>query len=364
MPDRRTGMTLARTGEEAAGRVQRLLKVAPPHRIFVPCREHVGDIVNTTAGLACLRAHFPKAHLVVEVGERAVPVLENFPGLDEVRTRPTHQGLLGKLRHIRWLRSQSFDLAVIFDDSNSHVLFAKLGGIPMRLGIWRGVKYEHLYCGYVPYRRDMHEVRDHCRCLLEMIGADTSDFRPALYPSAGDIDTAQSVLRELELPTDRPLVGLHPGGSEPRRRWPIQHFAALVDALRDRADLLVLGGAADRGAIEDLLKRCNPPPQTLRRPLSVLEFAALCASLDLMICGDTGPMHVAATMGTRVLALYGPAYPEHTGPFGDRHTILQEPCSCPERSLKNCPGECLRRLTPSRVRDAACEVLRREGSVV
>lgn len=357
-------MTLVRTGDEAAERVQRMLKVAPPRRIFVPCREHIGDIVNTTAGIACLRAHFPNARLVVEVGERAVPVLENFPGLDEVRPRPTHQGLLGKIRHVRWLRRQSFDLAVIFDDSNSHVLFAKLGGIPMRLGVWRGLKHEHLYCAYVPYRRDMHEIRDHCRCLLAMLGVDTSDYRPRLYPSEADRQIVLEALEELGLPADRPLIGLHPGGSEPRRRWPLEHFASLIDLLRDRADLLLLGGDSDRVAVEDLKARCHEPPRTLSRSLSILQFAALCSMLDLLICGDTGPMHLAATMGTPVVALYGPAYPEHTGPYGNGHVLLQEPCRCAERSPKTCPGECMRNLSPKRVFEAAEKALDREVEVV
>lgn len=362
MPDRRP--SLARTGDEAAERVRRMLRVAPPRKIFVPCREHVGDIVNTTAGLACLRAHFPSAYLVVEVGERAASVLENFPGLDEIRVRPTHQGLLGKIAHVRWLKRQNFDLAVIFDDSNSHVLFAKLGGIPIRVGIWRGVKYEHLYCAYVPYRREMHEIRDHCRCLLEMLGCDISDFRPRLYPTSRDREVAESALRDVGLMPGKRLIGVHPGGSEARRRWPVDSFASLIDGLRSKADVLLLGGEADRAAIEEVSRRCSEPPRTLDRPLTLLQFAVMCSALDLLICGDTGPMHIAATMGTRVLALYGPAYPEHTGPFGPGHLILQESCECPERSTKVCPGECLHRLRPERVLEAATSALNREAEVV
>lgn len=364
MPERRTGPTLARTGNEAAERVQRVLEAAPPHRILVICREHIGDIVNTTGAIACLRASFPDAKLVVDVGERAVPVLENFPGIDEIWPRPTHQGALGKWRYIRRLRRCGFDLAVIFDDSNPHVLHAKLGGIPFRVGIWRGVKYESLYCAYVPLRRERHELRDHCRLLLELMGCDTSDCSPRLYVSEADRAAASAILREMGLPNGHPLVGIHPGASEPRRRWPIEHFATLVDSLEGHADVLLLGGDADRQAIEDLRRRCRRNPHMLPRPLSILQFAALCASLDLMICGDTGPMHLAATMGTRVVVLYGPAYPEHTGPYGRGHVILQEPCSCPERTPKVCPGECLRNLRPERVRDAACEALDREVGVV
>lgn len=349
MAEQFSGPNLVRMGPEAAARVQRMLRVAPPHRIFVPCREHIGDIVNTTAAIACLRENFPDAKIVVEVGERAASVLENFPGIDELWLRPTHQGAFGKALQIRRLRKAGFDLAVIFDDSNGHVLHTKLGGIPFRLGIWRGVKYEEMYCGYVPYRREIHELRDHCRELLEMMGCDTRNYRPHLAIQQQDHEAASQALAELSLPNGKPIVGIHPGASVPQRRWPIQHFARLADALREKAHILLLGADADRGAIEEVRQKCIEPPLSLARSLTVLQFAALTSLLDLVVCGDTGPMHIAAVMGTRVVALYGPAYPEHTGPYGEGHAVLQEHCACEERSPRSCSGRCLQELKPERV---------------
>lgn len=364
MADRPSGPTLARTGPEAARRVQRVLEAAPPHRILAICREHIGDIVNTTGAIACLRANFPKATLVVEVGERAVSVFENFPGIDEIWPRPTHQGAFGKWRQIRRLRRYGFDLAVIFDDSNPHVLHAKLGGIPFRVGIWRGVKYESLYCAYVPYRRERRDVLDHCRMLLELMGCDTVDSDPRLYVQELDREVAAECLKELSLPKDRPLIGVHPGSTDATRRWPVQHFARLIESLEPRGDVLLLGAASEVEAIDSIRSRCRKPPPRLERSLTLLQFAALTATLDLFISGDTGPMHIAAVMGTPVVALYGPTYPHHTGPWGEGHTLLQEPCPCPQRHPSTCSGACLEHLHPDRVYEAACEVLRREGSLV
>jgi ADP-heptose:LPS heptosyltransferase len=323
----------------------------------VPCREHIGDIVNTTGAIACLREHFPSAHLVVEIGERAVAVLENFPGIDEIWVRPTRQGFFGKISHVRRLRRAAFDLAVIFDDSNSHVLHAKLGGIPLRVGIWRGVKYEDHYCAYVPYVRERHELRDHCQLLLEMLGCDTRSYRPRLYISEDDTRAARAALGELSLPNGKPIVGPHPGASLPIRRWPVAHFAQLIDGLAASNHVLLLGGESDGVTIEQIRGIAAVPPAVLNKTLTILQFAALAGLLDALICGDTGPMHLAAVMGTRVVALYGPSYPEHTGPFGEGHQILQESCHCPERNVKSCSGQCLKDLRPERVLAATRSIL-------
>mgnify|MGYP000914705302 FL=1 len=316
-------------------------------------REHIGDVVNTTPGIAVVRKSFPHARVVVEIGERAAAVLENFPGIDEVWPRPTHQGALGKLRRVREIKRAHFDLALLFDDTNDLVLHAKLGGVPIRLGIWRGVKYEELFCAYVPFVRKKHELRDHIRELLEMMGCDVSGYRPRLFPSEADRAAADAALRDLG---EGPWIGVHPGASEPKRRWPIEKWCALVDALHDRGlRVLLLEGPGD-GALADAIQAgAGTMPSRIRSQLTVLSFASLTSGLDTLVCGDTGPMHLAATMGTRVVALYGPAYPEHTGPWGEGHRLLQEPCPCPERHPRHCTGACMEAHCPRKVADAVTE---------
>lgn len=315
-------------------------------------REHIGDVVNTTPGIAVVRRSFPHARVVVEIGARAAPVLENFPGI-EIWPRPTHQGAIGKVRRVCEIKREHFDLALLFDDTNDLVLHAKLGGVPVRLGIWRGVKYKELFCAYIPLVRSKHELRDHVRELLELMGCDVGDYRPRLYPSDEDRAAAQEVLEELG---QGPWVGLHPGASEPKRRWPAEKWSALIDSLHERGlRVLLLEGPGDAALAESIEEGATTRPRRLRTRLSVLAFACLTGGLDTLVCGDTGPMHLAATMGTRVVALYGPAYPEHTGPWGAGHRLLQEPCPCPERHPRHCTGACMQAHCPKRVADAVEE---------
>lgn len=340
------------TGPEAAARLADELRARPPRRIFAPGREHIGDIVNLTGPLLGLRERFPDAHIVAEVGERTLPLLEGFPAADEIWPRPTRQGWQGKLRRLGRLRRGKFDLAVLLDDSNGLVLEAKLAGIPRRVGIWRGKKHQELYDAYVPLTMDRHDVRDHGEALLMLLGLPEGRCAPALFPSAERVRAAE------ELAGPRPSVGLQLGSSDARKRVPLPLLAETARRLEAAGCHVVLVGSADEQPLLDELEALTGLGlRRLPADLHLLTLGKALAQLDLLICHDSGPMHLAAVMGGRVLALYGPTYPSHTRPWGDRAVILQEPCDCPLRHWTTCPGTCLAALTPERIVSAAREIL-------
>lgn len=332
----------------------------PVERVFVFLREHVGDIVNSTAALHCLRQRFPTVYLCVEVGERAAPVLQNFPGIDEVWIRPTHQGLWGKVRFLRRLRRGRFDLAVILDDSADMVLHAWLGGIPLRFGVSRKRKFRHLYSAFIPHDPTRHETLDHFRDLVALLGADTSNYRPRLYPSPEDAQTAESALRRAGWDGHAPLVGIHPSASRPHRQWFPDRFAQVCDALAERGIASVLlGGPGDQGLAGEILAHCRCQPLVLTGKLTILQLAALMPLLRTLVTADSGPMHIAAAMGTRVVALYGVSDPAYTGPFGEGHVVIRHHEPCNGCSAERCvqERECMRRITVEEVVEAVAQVV-------
>ncbi|MCL6475636.1 MAG: glycosyltransferase family 9 protein [Firmicutes bacterium] len=331
-----------------------------PSRVFVFMREHIGDVVNSTAALYCLRRRFAEAYLCVEVGERAAEVLRNFPGIDELWLRPTHQGLWGKLQFIRRLRKGRFDLAVILDDSADMVLHAWLGGIPLRVGVRRKSRFQRLYTACVPHHPSRHETLEHFRDVVKLLGCDTSDYRPLLYPSSEDVQTAGRELRQAGWNGETPLVGIHPGASREHRQWFADRFAQVCDMLAERGvQCVVIGGKRDLPLAQQILTNCRTHPLMLTGRLTILQTAALMPLLRLLITADSGPMHIAAAMGTKVVALYGVSDPVYTGAFGEGHVIIRHNEPCVGCTAERCvhDRECMKRIRAEEVLEATAGIL-------
>lgn len=343
----------ARTGLEAARWIAEEFRQHPPVKIFAPGREHFGDVVNLTGPLKALRTLFPKAHITAEIGERTVGLLQGFPYCDEIWARPTHQGLSGKFKHISRLRQQKFDLAVLLDDSNDLVLQAKLGGIPRRVGIWRGKKYENLFDAYVPYQRDLHEVRDHGAKVVELLGGEPDPCLPCLFPSHRDSELAREALERIKF--GGPMIGIHPGSADPNKKWGLENLAAAAKLLLAwGAGIVLVGGEAEQADLDELENLMEGRAARLPSGLPILAFGTFLSRLDALICMDSGPMHLCAALGGRVAAIYGPTYLEHSSPAGEGHLLLQAQCACPLRSSRTCTRECFDKITP---RDAANSVI-------
>lgn len=341
-----------KTGELAQAWLAQELAEHPPERIFAPGREHIGDVVNLTGPLKALRERFPNAHITVEVGERTTDLLHGFPYVNEVWARPTRQGASGKVKHILRLKRAGFDLAVLLDDSNDLVLQAKLGGIPRRIGIWRGKKYEDLFDAYVPYQREIHEVRDHGSRIIQLLGGNTDPCLPCLFPSEADRQAARAVLESLSGPG--PLIGIHPGSADPMKRWGIEPLAKTAALLISQgARVVLVGGPSDQSDLDSLQAMAGPRILRLKERLSILSFGFFLSGLDRLICMDSGPMHLCAALGGRVCALYGPTYLSHSSPAGEGHTLFHKACPCPERSSKTCTRACFEAITPEEVAGAA-----------
>lgn len=323
-----------------------------PARLFVFLREHIGDVVNSTAALHCLRQRFPDAYLCVEVGERAVEVLQNFPGIDDLWIRPVHQGLWGKIRFIHRLRRGRFDLAVILDDSADMVLYAWLAGIPVRVGVRRKRKFQRLYTAFVPHNPSRHETLEHFHDVVALLGCDTSNYRPRLYPSPEDVQIVEREIRQAGWGGKSPLAGINPGASIKHRQWFPERFAQVCDALSEQGICCVLlGGPGDRDLAEEILSHCHRRPLVLTGRLTILQLAALMPHLRVLITADSGPMHIAAAMGTRVVALYGVSDPAYTGPFGEGHIIIRHNEPCVGCTAERCvhDRECMRSISAEEV---------------
>lgn len=176
-------------------------------------------------------------------------------------------------------------------------------------------------------------------------------LREKAAPAPGDsrhaVDLCLDTVRHLRLPVDRvewgldfpaveipgvpPHIALAPFSRWPAKNWPLERFRELAASLlRETSGTLhLVGGPADRAACEALARELGPRVFNHAGATDLPQTGGLLARMDLLVTNDSGPMHMACAAGTRVLALFGPTDARRTGPYGDRHTVLQSPLFTP-----------------------------------
>lgn len=293
-------------------------------RIFVFARTGIGDIVYTIPALRALRRRFPKAHITIEAGERGHSLLRYCPYVDEVWVRIRPRGLRGKLRSIWNLYRGRFDRAVILDRSDEKTLHTFLARIPQRYGVRKRL-FGRLLTASIEWDPNAHDMNDHFRKVVELLGCDTSDWRLELFPDPKAYQSLPQKLAQAGWRGERPLVGVNPGASAPHRQWLPERYAQVADALQhDGARVLLLGGAGDMLLAEAILSAMRTEPLTLTGKLTLDELIVAISGLDALISGDTGPAHLAAAVGTPVVGLYGATSARRYGPIGEKHIIIDK----------------------------------------
>jgi len=319
----------------------------------------LGDIVHALPTLAALRQHYPQAHIAWLVKRQWADLLERVEGIDRVWA--VGPGLAGWLSETSRLRAERFDLAVDLQGLFRSALMARLAGCPVRIGFANGREGSPWFYSQqvaVP-TSEMHAV-DRYLLVADALGAArpaTPQFRFNI--SQVDREQVSDVLSRAGVRAGSPWIAMNVSARWPTKRWPAESFAAVADRLHQEGagPVVLIGGADDRAdaqAMKALVKTSSIIDITGLTPLGLLP--ALLQAASVLVTNDSGPMHVAAAVGTPVVALFGPTSPVLTGPYGTRHRVLthQIPCSpCFSRRCRHSVDrECLTGIAPAQVVEA------------
>lgn len=342
---------------------------APHPNIMVIRRRYLGDLVLLGPLLRNLRLHRPKAGLTVLTESAYAPVLSLNPDVTSVLTLPAHAG--GWRLLLRRVRAERFSHVFDLDNTEKTALLAWWTRAPFRAALRHHSRSRLRWC-YTQIVRDPsaeHERRSIDVYFLQVLraaGVPVVSRAVTLVPRADDL----AAVRRL-VPAVRPRLLVHPGSRSPYRLWPVENFAAVCDALQaeSHATVSLVGGPTEQEIISQIRRRATSAPAAVERPLDIPQFAALAAQFDAMLCHDSGPMHVAAAVGTPVVALFGSQNIALWRPAGDRHRLLQAPMPCRACVAPGVcvPGDsyrsyCVRRLTVPEVLAAVREVLGPTGA--
>jgi len=378
----------------------RSVRKPPPKSILVRGVNWLGDAVMSTPALLRLREAFPGVRITILTPAKLSDLWQHHPAVDVVISIDEGQRAWAIARR---LREDAFDVAVILPNSFRAALEVWLAGIPRRIGYrgqWRGrfltepvpcrprsletrkrtlreIRHLTHSSPAVPSREasdSLHHIHQYLR-LMSYLGANSEPLRPELKVTEEEVEDFLRRWR-IELPASRLLFGLNPGAEYgPAKRWPSENFAAAAIEIQKRTNCrwLIFGSQNDAALTAEITARIEAarnPESGIQNPKSkipsVLNLAGctslrgLCAGLKacrVLLTNDSGPMHVAAALGTPVVALFGSTSPDLTGPGlpnDPNHRLLTANVSCSPCFLRNCPIDfrCMKRIEVEQVVDA------------
>jgi heptosyltransferase II len=344
-----------------------------PRRILLLRLERIGDLVMALPAIRDVRASAPNAAIDLVVGSWNLSIARALPYVDCVETLDagwlvrgaSGGGLPGMARAARRWRLQKYDVAVNFEpDIRSNVLVAA-SGAAWTAG-WKSGGGGALLDVGLDYDTSVHTTENARRLVSTVFGGSPQ-------PSAAPVITIPDAVRRavaarLRLRAAGPLVGIHVSGGRLVKQWEPARFAEVARQLVEHrnATIVLTGGPSDRAMVDEV-KSALPPDRVVdvAGEVDLLELAALLAQLDLIITGDTGPMHVAAAVGTPVVAVFGPSDPVRYAPSGPADRIVRaglhcSPCNRIRLPPAHCVGhipECLSSVTAAQVYEAALSSL-------
>lgn len=362
----------------------------PPRRILIRGTNWLGDAVMSTPALIRLREKFRGVHIALLSPEKLRDLWTLHPAVDEVVGIEPGESVFSVGRK---LRAGRFDLAVVLPNSPRSAIEPWLAGIPRRVGYarpWRNwllTQAVPTRSGHMPMPKrsvgeiqaliarpdspiadrqpptanpKAHQIHEYLH-LVAALGANAEPMAPCLVVSPGEEENAIRKFGLLEAVQDaRPILGLNPGAEYgPAKRWPVEKFIAAAQDIQRRTGclLLVFGGSGDIEIAKSIESQIRNPKSEIRNlagRTSLRELMSLLKLCRVLLTNDTGPMHVAAALGTPVVVPFGSTSPELTGPGlpGDpAHRLLRPDAPCAPCFLRECPIDfrCLNGLSVERV---------------
>ena len=336
-------------------------------RILIVNVNWLGDVVFSTPIFKALKKAYPQAHITCLGVPRVKEILEHSPAVDEVMIydeKGSDYGLWAKWKLINQLRRKKFDIAFLLHRSLTRALLIFLAGIPIRVGYdekGRGVFLTHRIKSN---RKEMHRS-DYYTRIIEAFAVSVDDRLCELKISAQSRTDMEQMLQQRGIASDDFLVLVNAGGNWDLKRWPKKNFVFLVRRLVRELNVKVVipGAHKDIALAEQITREARVSTAILAGQTDLTQLMALMQRANLVISADSGPLHIASSVGTRGIGLFGPTRPEETGPRGKGQVqIIQHDVGCNREAcyFLKCPDNvCMQSISVQDVMEAV-ERLRRE----
>ncbi len=338
------------------------------NRILIIRLSSIGDIILATPVPRVLKNHFPAAQIDFIVKKQFAPLLHGNPYINNVLTLDTLQGRRELDRLKNQLRTRKYDLIVdIHKNFRSHFLKAGLPGIKVTFKKYAFKRFLLVKFGWNLFRTVIPVTRRYLNSLAAF-GITDDRLGPQVFIDPATQQRMDQLLQNKGFDTTRPVICMAPGAGFFTKRWPVEYFSQLAERCRTElnAQIVLLGNTQDQQLTRQMnAQLTDNAALDLAGSLEIMEAACVINRADLVVCNDSGLMHLAAALKKKTIAVFGSTTRE-LGFFPDnpQARVMENknlPCRpCSHIGRKKCPKQhfkCMRDILPDAVFQAIRELL-------
>ncbi|MCM8771049.1 MAG: lipopolysaccharide heptosyltransferase II, partial [Candidatus Omnitrophica bacterium] len=340
-------------------------------RILIARTDRIGDVLLSTPVIKALRDAYPAAYIAMIVSPYAREIVEGNPYLDEVLIydkEHKHRSWRNSKKFAQELKRKYFDLALILHPTNRMHLVTFFAGIKRRIGYDRRLSF--LLTDRIKHTKHLGEKHEmeYALDFVRYLGKEPKE-KNLYMPIKKEAEIwADNLLKENGITKDNRLIVINPTASCPSKVWPPERFAEVANRLilEYQAKIVIIASQKDKALAQSTIRNIHSLIIDLTGKTSLSQLASLLKRAHLFISNDSGPVHIASSVGTPVISIFGRSQkglgPVRWGPLGKRDIFLHKPVGCIECLAHNCVKDfaCLKAITTEDVLRVAKTILRGE----
>jgi heptosyltransferase I len=320
----------------------------------------IGDVIHALPVAHALKKRYPASKISWIVETPAYDLLKDNPNIDDIILfdKPKFKSISGFIQHgpelASSLKQRHFDLVLDLQGLFKSAAIAWLSGAAHRMGYCNMREMSQLIskpvCGM---HRNGHVIQRYLD-VARALDCNCDKINFDINISGQDAKIAQNLLVENGILSHQSYIVIAPGTNWQSKCWPTGSYADLASTLAQKYKypIVLIGGPQDDERARIIQDRANVPIVNLIGKTTLKQLAYVLQKSRLFIAGDTGPMHLAAAMGTTVIALFGPSDADRNGPFGDKHVVIRENLTCSPCFKRRCDDlQCMEQITVADVLD-------------
>ncbi len=320
-------------------------------KILIIQTAFLGDTILITPLIKAIKDLFPTCLIDVVTLPKNKIVFQNNPHIDEIICFDKSKKFSSFFDVLKKIKANKYEISFLPHSSFTTTLLAYFGGIKKRIGFNRRIS-KYFLTDKVNFRKDCLRIEKNLD-LLKIYSDKEYKKQTKLYPSENEIEFAESKLKNISNKT----IAIAPGSIWVTKRWGEKNYTSLLRKLPDNISYVFLGAKEDSDLCQKIIEKLeNRECLNLAGESSILESTAILQKCELLLCNDSGAMHIANAVGTQVVSFFGPTVKDlGYFPFREKDFVFEVdlPCRpCGKHGHKKCPlghHDCMKMITPEMV---------------